>query len=574
MKSMSRPTRCSTSMDGGEFPANCSFTPGGRRVGGTWIAAVLMVLGALYPVTWTVAAEPVVIKNVRITPKFETAGIIVEADAASVSLEILGPKGFQAAFPFVRFDRNHLATSLFGLHPDTEYTIRIASTTVHRFRTEREFEMPRDEHVVRVDSMEKLQRAADAAEPGTTILVAPGIYRGQLVVRRSGVAGRPIVIRGEVKALSVPVWERKDLPVIDATKKDTGIQLDGVHDVVLDSLQVRNAVKHGVYLLRASHCVVQRMQIYDNGTWNLIVSKGGPTAGRHLIQDNHVADLDHGRFLFDYRGSSDVTYYGIIQDNQPGWGTTIRRNRVEGHVDGIVPSGDEHELKSIGERDPDVVSRGFNGEVDVYDNQILEQRDDAIEADGVIVNLRVFRNMTKLSQNGVSIAPIGPGPIFFVRNIISDYNESCVKLNTGEGRGLIRNVFYFHNTFMPWEFNERGILTIWGGTPSKNIVFRNNIFGNDMRAISEQGLAHRLDMDYDLWHAQGTDAARRLFEDAGLRWEDHGVFGNPRFGRDFVLGAKSPAIDRALRIPGINDEYVGIGPDIGAKEFGSRSEKP
>jgi hypothetical protein len=81
-------------------------------------------------------------------------------------------------------------------------------------------------------------------------------------------------------------------------------------------------------------------------------------------------------------------------------------------------------------------------------------------------------------------------------------------------------------------------------------------------------------MDYDLWHAQGTDAARRLFEDAGLRWEDHGVFGNPRFGRDFVLGAKSPAIDRALRIPGINDEYVGIGPDIGAKEFGSRSEKP
>ncbi|KPK46642.1 MAG: hypothetical protein AMS22_17890 [Thiotrichales bacterium SG8_50] len=206
-------------------------------MGGAWIAAVLIGLSALYPVTWTIGAEPVVIKNVRITPKFETAGIIVESDAASVSLEILGPKGFQAAFPFVRFDQNHLATSLFGLQPDTEYTIRIV-------RTEREFEMPRDEHVVRVDSMEKLQRAADAAEPGTTILVAPGIYRGQLVVRRSGAAGRPIVIRGEVKALSVPVWERKDLPVIEATKKDTGIQLDGVHHVVLDSLQVRNAVKH------------------------------------------------------------------------------------------------------------------------------------------------------------------------------------------------------------------------------------------------------------------------------------------------------------------------------------------
>jgi len=549
----------------------------GRRTRGVWVGGVLSVLLVFCPLAASHASDPISVKSLRITPKFETAGIIIEAKATtSVSLEIRTPKGFQQAHPFVRFDRNHLASSLFGLQPDTEYTIRIGGTDVRQFRTQKEFELPPDQHVVRVDTFERLQRAVDAAEPGTTIVVAPGTYHGGLIVRRSGAEGRPIVIRGDIKPRSVPVWERKDLPVLDAKSRETGILLDGVHHVVLDGLQVRNASKHGVYLLRASHCVVQRMQIYDNGTWNLIVSKGGPRAGRHLIQDNHIADLDHGTFLFDYRGSSDVTYYGIIQDNQPGWGTTIRRNRVEGHVDGIVPSGDESNLKDIGEDDPDVVAKGFNGEVDVYDNQILEQRDDAIEADGVIVNLRVFRNFSKLSQNGSSIAPIGPGPAFFVRNVFSDYNESCVKLNTADGRGLIRNVFYYHNTFMPWEFNERGILTIWSGTPSQNIVFRNNIFGNDMRAVSTQGLglAHRLDMDYDLWHSQGTDAARKLFEDAGLRWEDHGVFGNPRFGRDFSLRVKSPAIGRAVRIPGINDVYTGNGPDIGAKEFASGTSKP
>ena len=66
----------------------------------------------------------------------------------------------------------------------------------------------------------------------------------------------------------------------------------------------------------ASHCVVQYMQIYDNGGWNLIISKGGELAGRHLVQYNHIADLEHGHFRFDYRDQKDVTYYGIIQDNQ------------------------------------------------------------------------------------------------------------------------------------------------------------------------------------------------------------------------------------------------------------------
>jgi len=553
------------------FGANCTGKFAGKQPNYWRFAVVVALLLVWFPNPRGVAAEQAIIKNVRITPKYETAGLIVEADAVAVALEILSPNGYQSAHPFVRFDQRHFASSLFGLDPGTEYTVRIAGTSVHHFRTQEEFQLPRDGRVIHVDTMDALQRAADSATPGATILVAPGVYRGRLVVRRSGEAGKPIVIRGNVESRSVPVWERKDLPVIDATNEETGILLDGARHIVLDGLQVRNARKHGVYLLRASYCVVQRMQIYDNGTWNLIISKGGPASGRHLIQDNHVADMKHGRFLFDYRGSSDVTYYGIIQDNQPGWGTTIRRNRVEGHIDGIVPSGDEHELKGIGEHDGDVVSKGFNGEVDVYDNLIFEQRDDAIEADGVIVNLRIFRNTIRLAQNGSSIAPTGPGPVFFVRNIFSDYAESGVKVNTGEGRGLIRNVFYYHNTFMPWEFNERAILTIWGGTPSKNVVFRNNIFGNDMRAVSARGLLHPLDMDYDLWHAQGTDAARQLFEDAGLRWEDHGVFADPRFGSDFALTARSPAVDRGTRLPGINDGYAGRGPDIGAREFNPKS---
>lgn len=508
------------------------------------------------------------IEDVAITPKYETAGIIVRSDAEGLAIEVSQQdREFQPAHSFVRYDRDHLATSLFGLTPDTRYKIRIGGKVIREFRTKKEFVLPRALREVRVSTMQSLQAAVDSALPGTTILVSPGTYRGQLTIARSGTLQAPIVIRGDIKEDILPTWERKGFPVIDATGHESGILVEGVSHVILDSLQVRNAQKHGVYLLRSGDCIVQRMQIYDNGTWNLIVSKGGATAGRHLIQYNHVADLVHGKFSFDYRGDKDVTYYGIIQDNQGGWGTTIRGNYVDGHVDGISPSGDEHELKHIPENYPDVLSRWINREVDVYDNTIVNHRDDAIEADGVCVNLRVFRNYVRRAQNATSIAPAGPGPVFFVRNIFAEYNESGVKLNTSDGRGTIRNIFYYHNTYVPWKYNRLGILTIWSGTPSENIVFRNNIFTGDTRAISFQGLAHRPDMDYDLWHAQGVDEARSRFKDGGLQWETHGLFANPRMTPGYHLKGNSPAIDKGVRIPGINDGWLGMNPDIGAYEY-------
>jgi hypothetical protein len=522
----------------------------------------------LVALTVTGRAWPSAVEDITITPKYETAGIIVRTESETLGLEIFRQgRGFQPAHAFIRYDRFHLATSLFGLTPDTPYKLRIGGKVVREFRTKKEFVIPAPRRIVRVSTMPALQEAVNAAHPGTTILVSPGTYRGQLIVRNSGTAGNPIVIRGDVEESAKPAWRRSGLPAIDAATHETGILIEDAGHVVLDSLQVRNADKHGVYLLRAGDCVVQRMQIYDNGTWNLIVSKGGEKAGRHLIQHNHVADLEHGKFRFDYRGGKDVTYYGIIQDNQGGWGTTIRGNRVEGHVDGISPSGDEHDLKKIPEDHPDVLSTWINREVDVYDNIIVNQRDDAIEADGVCVNLRIFRNLVRRAQNATSISPIGPGPVFIVRNVLLEYNESGVKFNTGHGRGIIRNVFYYHNTFVPWEYNRRGILTIWAGTPSKNIVFRNNIFTGDTRAVSFQGLAHRPDMDYDLWHAQEVGEVRSRFEDAGLKWETHGLFADPRLTPAYHLKRDSPAIDKGIEIPGINDGWHGKKPDLGAYEL-------
>ena len=524
-----------------------------------------MLMGGIWFLQGTPAGPE--LGRVSITPKFETAGIIVESRAAALGLEIERDGRFVPAHPFVRFDAGHMATSLFDLEPGTRYRVRIGGTRVYEFSTLPEYRIPAPRRVVRVADMQALQRAVAAARPGTEIRVAPGVYRGGLVIRRSGRPGAPIVIRGDVPPGRLPIDQRRDLPVIDATGEDSGIEIRDASHVVLDSLQVRNGEKHGVYLLRAAHCVVQNMQIYDNGYWNLIISKGGEEAGRHLIQYNHVADLEHGEFVYSYRRQPGVTYYGIQQDNQGGWGTTIRGNIVEGHVDGIMSSGDESMFRNVREDDPDVLSRWVNREVDVYDNIVRDQRDDAIEADGICVNQRVFRNLFQRAQNATSVSPAGPGPFFFVRNIMVDYQEGGAKLNTSDGRGVIRNIYYYHNVFLPSPANRfGGALTLWMGTPSKNLFFRNNIFSGPVKAISFQGLPHAPDMDYDLWDARDIAKARSRFASKGIPWEPHGIFAAARLDDRYRPRPDSPAVDAGTVIPGINDGYRGRGPDLGAFE--------
>jgi len=48
-----------------------------------------------------------------------------------------------------------------------------------------------------------IQRAADLAEPGETILVWPGIYRETVVLRRGGRPGRPLVLRAAIPGRAV-----------------------------------------------------------------------------------------------------------------------------------------------------------------------------------------------------------------------------------------------------------------------------------------------------------------------------------------------------------------------------------
>jgi hypothetical protein len=101
-------------------------------------------------------------------------------------------------------------------------------------------------------------------------------------------------------------------------------------------------------------------------------------------------------------------------------------------------------------------------------------------------------------------------------------------------------------------------------------------------AISNVNTEQPLDMDYDdLWNGRGHDLVRwdrtryATLADftAGTGLEAHGLAIDPGFvdaaNSDYTLSPSSGLIDRGVLIPGIDDGYRGVAPDIGAFEYAS-----
>lgn len=95
-----------------------------------------------------------------------------------------------------------------------------------------------------------------------------------------------------------------------------------------------------------------------------------------------------------------------------------------------------------------------------------------------------------------------------------------------------------------------------------------------------------VDLDYDCLF---TTKAAPVIRWAGVRYnslgefaaavgeETHGLWSQPVFldpaARDYSLPTNSVLIDKAMVIPGINDDYPGAAPDLGALESGMQATR-
>jgi len=365
---------------------------------------------------------------------------------------------------------------------------------------------------------------------------------------------------------------------IHVARLENGFYLDDRSYVRIENLEMRHYGSgdygKGVYLRYSSDCAVRQCRIHEVGAAGVWI-KGG---SRHLIEDNDFWDTSIFNWPWEYTKGSSAEDNAVALTDEVGRGTVIRRNHIQGTFNGMGPCG--------GSAPPS----GFTNETDIYDNVFTEHTDDAIEPEGYCSNVRIWGNHIEDSHMAFAVAPAAPGPTWIIGNVaynfgntrtsqIDGYTASALKINSGYSTP-IGPLFLYHNTLLS-EAPDTDALALLDPGESTYILARNNVFSGTQYSIYK---VNPVDLDFD-WDDlfttdpirfvrwEGTQLANLSAFQAFTGQEADGLSAPPLLtdpaGGDFTPTSDSLLVDRGLVIPGINDDYQGSAPDIGAVERGA-----
>ena len=297
-----------------------------------------------------------------------------------------------------------------------------------------------------------------------------------------------------------------------------------------------------------------------------------------------------------------------------GQGHVVAYNYVTQFHDGI-------DVATYGNPDgaPNVIQDRLPVSIDFYNNDVSNVEDNCIETDGGAHNIRVFRNRCFNNGNrALSVQPMFGGPVYFIRNIVYDSPEGGALKLTASSAGIViyHNTFlapvepmllatsnlHFRNNLILGKSQNPGIFAIESNTnysSSDYNGFRPNegaeysfewstppfsvraLFPGEMGALAMQQQnqleaksrerrrfktlkeyteatgqdRHSVMVDYDVFQKvtpPGPDL-RTLYKTGDF---------------DFQLRRGSAAVDAGVRLTGVNDDFTGRAPDLGALEVG------
>ena len=321
----------------------------------------------------------------------------------------------------------------------------------------------------------------------------------------------------------------------------------------------------GVCAINASHVVIRKNKIHNMQlgifiNWNGSEDQGNDTR----IEYNEIYDPPVNEW--PWRAVKATSMEGTAIVVRGHIGAIVRGNELHNFFNGIY-TGSSAALENS----------GIAFDADIYNNHIHHISDDALEPEGACVNNRFRNNTIDTTLVGISLAPITQGPTWVLRSSFTNFTGTSIKWDlNSDGVVLI-----YHNT--SWT-NAKDLNAMSMIHPVYNSVMRNNIFQGNGYAFEEPftgSTGH--DWNNDNWYTtRGAGGPHFKWENVnyntiaalctatGLEcngYEDVPGFVNPD-GGDFTLLPSSPNVDRGVVIPGINDDFEGNAPDVGAYESG------
>jgi hypothetical protein len=239
-------------------------------------------------------------------------------------------------------------------------------------------------------------------------------------------------------------------------------------------------------------------------------------------------------------------------------------------------------------------------DMDILDNYCYNAGDDAYEPDGGGVNVRLLNNRSFNTLTSFSIAPVERGPLYVMHNVAvaRNYPFKLNNLNCNSTGAA----YIYHNTVLAIGKGTRAI----NMPPVKHMkLFGNKYFRNNLLMTGKNFVDTGRDgatLDYNCywrtdgdpngearfkWHDKGEFTGIKAFFE-GTGQEEHGFIENPQCANapkyttedlfdamaqakelhfDLSIQPSSPCVDRGVKIRGINSDFKGEAPDVGAFEI-------
>jgi hypothetical protein len=354
-----------------------------------------------------------------------------------------------------------------------------------------------------------LQRAADVAGPGDTVIVKPGSYVGAKF-SRSGASGSSIRFLADPGVVVAAPGPRNS--------NGDNLWVRNASYILLSGFEVHSAPRSGIAVqgepaAPANGVIVRGCNCHDNGRWGIFTGYA-----QNFRAENNVAsgsDIEHG------------IYVSNSADNPVIRGNVVRNNNASGiqiNADPVLP-GDGIITGALVERNI-VSSNGVGG--------------------GASINLASVRNST------------------FRNNLLYDNHASGIA-GWDDGAGSqwgTKNNRFFNNTIVQAS-NGRFAMSLQNG--SSGNVLKNNILFHpgprgsyDIDSSSRSGLVSDYNVvsnvfsvdetfiNFAAWKRYGYDSHSMMVTSTS------GFFVNPAAG-NYHLAAGSPAIDRGTSVPVAND---------------------